>query len=71
MYHVAVHRASLRKPPTYGADRDCGGDRSTGAPQRDPGAKRPQLSCRTGQEGGSEIVGPDRSKQGGVTESKQ
>src|SRR5208283_1682402 len=46
------------------------GDRSPGAPQRDPGVKRSQLSGRAGQEGGSETVGIRRSKQGGVTGSK-
>ena len=41
------------------------------APQRDPGAERSQLSGRASQEGRSETVGTRRSKQGGVTESKQ
>ena len=54
-----------------GPDDDRCGDRSPGAPQRDPGVARSQLSGRASQEGRSETVGTRRSKQGGVTESKQ
>ena len=54
-----------------GPDDDRCGDRSPGAPQRDPGVERSQLSGRASQEGRSETVGTRRSKQGGVTESKQ
>ena len=56
--------------PDSERDGDRCGDRSTGAPQRDPGVERSQLSGRAGQEGGAETGGSHQPKQGGMTGSK-